>query len=166
LFGFGFFNITFIGFRLKITPTKPFCSQVRVKTRPNPLIDFGRIDSSCALVLCAANTPDMPIVYCSEPFEVLTGYSSAEIMGRNCRFLQSPDGNVKQGVKREHTDDRTVWELKEKLAKREEVQTSIVNYKKGGERFENILTTVPICWDSQEVRYIVGFQVDRKACFL
>jgi hypothetical protein len=36
-----------------------------------------------------------------------------------------------------------VRELKEKLARREEHQAVLTNYK-GGKRFENILTVVPI----------------------
>jgi hypothetical protein len=61
-----------------------------------------------------------------------------------------------------------VFELKTRIDKREEAQMTITNYKKGGESFENILTTIPIRWDSasEEVRYVVGFQVDRRDCFL
>jgi PAS domain-containing protein len=110
--------------------------------------------------------PDTPIVYCSEPFEVLTGYKSDEILGNNRRFLQSPDGIVERGVRRRHTDDRTVFELKTRISAKEETQTTILNYKKGGESFDNILTTIPIRWDTDDVRFIVGFQVDRRNCFL
>lgn len=109
---------------------------------------------------------DTPIVYCSEAFESLTGYASSEILGKNCRFLQSPDGKVSKGVKRTYTDDKVVFELKNKISARQEAQTMIVNYKKGGIPFENILTTIPIRWDSDEVRFMVGFQVDSKTCFL
>ncbi|KAJ5051678.1 uncharacterized protein L3040_001451 [Drepanopeziza brunnea f. sp. 'multigermtubi'] len=63
-----------------------------VKCRPNPQIDIGNIDSGVALVLCDADDLDNPIVYCSEPFMSLTGYDSADIIGKNCRFLQHPPG--------------------------------------------------------------------------
>lgn len=101
-------------------------------------------------------------MYCSEPFEVLTGYTSHEILGKNCRFLQSPDGKVEKGVKRKFTDDKTVFDLKTRISANEENQTTIVNYKKGGILFENILTTIPIRWDGNEIRYVVRFQVDRR----
>lgn len=44
----------------------------------------------------------------------------------------------------------------------------VVNYKKGGIPFINILTTIPISLDSNSdrPRYIVGFQVDKSKCFL
>ena len=39
----------------------------------------------------------MPIVYASPGFYELTGYSKAEVLGRNCRFLQGP-GTSRQAV--------------------------------------------------------------------
>jgi PAS domain-containing protein len=106
----------------------------------------------------------MPIVYCSEPFEAMTGYTWSEIRGRNCRFLQSPDGNVTPGAKREYTDDKTVFDLKTKVSA-EETQVTILNYTKAGIPFENILTTIPIRWDDDEIRYVVGFQKDSRVVF-
>jgi len=143
-------------------------TQIRVRVRPDPKIDLGLIDDRCALLVCDLQQPDIPIVYCSEPFSLLTGYQPSEILGKNCRFLQSPGGNVSKGEKRLHTNDRKVYELKTRINKREEAQVTITNYKKGGESFENILTTIPIRWDSasEEVRYVVGFQVDRRDCFV
>ncbi|KAI9736505.1 MAG: blue light receptor [Claussenomyces sp. TS43310] len=135
---------------------------IRVQTRWNPKIDLGLIDSSCALLLCDARKSDNPIIYCSEPFEILTGYSRSEILGRNCRFLQSPDGRDLVGVRRQR-DDEKIWALKKSIAAYEETQTTITNYKKGGQPFKNILTTIPLYWNSNEVQYIVGFQVARSA---
>lgn len=39
------------------------------------------------MVSCA-RSPDMPIVFASPQFYACTGYSAAEVLGRNCRFLQ------------------------------------------------------------------------------
>ena len=66
--------------------------QLRVYQRPNPKIELGAVDSNCALILCDTLAQDSPIVYCSEAFEHLTRYRRHEILGRNCRFLQSPHG--------------------------------------------------------------------------
>ena len=35
--------------------------------------------------------PDQPLVYVNAAFEELAGFPQAEVLGRNCRFLQSPD---------------------------------------------------------------------------
>jgi PAS domain S-box-containing protein len=132
----------------------------RVATRQNPEIDIGAVDMSCAFILCDITIYDDPIVYVSEAFERLTGYTKHEILGRNCRFLQSPDGNVDAGVKRKWVDNQTVFRLKSKLQARSEVQVSLINYRKGGQSFMNLLTMIPVRWESEEYKFSVGFQVD------
>ena len=133
---------------------------MRVATRPNPEINIGAVDMSCAFVVCDVVSHDLPIIYCSDIFERLTGYTKHEILGRNCRFLQAPDGKVQSGVKRKYVDDDVVLHLKNKIMNRREAQTSLINYRKGGQPFMNLLTIIPITWDSDEVKYYVGFQVD------
>ncbi|KAG9306774.1 hypothetical protein G9A89_005674 [Geosiphon pyriformis] len=96
---------------------------------------------------------DFPVVYASTTFETLTGYPSAEIIGRNCRFLQSPDGHVVQGSVREYTDANAVIKLKEKTVSYREVQVDFINYRKGGQPFRNFVTIIPITWDSDEIAY-------------
>ena|SRR5438046_3014872 len=133
---------------------------MRVATRPNPEINIGAVDMSCAFVVCDVQQHDLPIVYCSEVFERLTGYTKHEILGRNCRFLQAPDGKVQAGVKRKYVDDETVFYLKDKILQKKEAQRSLINYRKGGQPFMNLLTMIPIRWDTDEVKFFVGFQVD------
>ena len=133
---------------------------MRVAARPNPQINIGAVDMSCAFVVCDVTQHDIPIVYCSDIFERLTGYTRFEILGRNCRFLQAPDGKVQSGVKRKYVDDDIIFHLKHMVTKRSEVQTSLINYRKGGQPFMNLLTMIPITWDSDEIKYYVGFQVD------
>ena len=133
---------------------------MRVAMRPNPQINIGAVDMACAFVVCDVTQHDNPIVYCSDMFERLTGYSKHEILGRNCRFLQAPDGKVQSGVKRKYVDDSAIQHLKDKIKARAEAQISIINYRKGGQPFMNLLTMIPITYDSDEVKYYVGFQVD------
>ena len=132
----------------------------QVATRPNPQVDLGSVDMSCSFLVTDARLHDHPIVYCSDSFERLTGYSKEEILGRNCRFLQSPDGNVTPGEIRWHVDNRTVIYLKQKIETNQEAQAALFNYRKGGERFTNLLTIIPITWDSHKPVYFVGFQAD------
>lgn len=133
---------------------------MRVAARPNPQINIGAVDMSCAFVVCDVTQHDIPIIYCSDIFERLTGYTKHEILGRNCRFLQAPDGKVQTGVKRKYVDDDIIFHLKNMVNKRSEVQTSLINYRKGGQPFMNLLTMIPITWDSDEIKFYVGFQVD------
>ena len=133
---------------------------MRVATRPKPLINIGAVDMSCAFAVCDVTQHDIPIVYCSDVFERLTGYTKHEILGRNCRFLQAPDGKIQAGIKRKYVDDRSVLRIKNMINQRQEMQISIINYRKGGQPFMNLLTMIPITWDSEEIKYYVGFQVD------
>ncbi|KAI9834227.1 MAG: hypothetical protein M1819_003065 [Sarea resinae] len=134
---------------------------MRVATRPNPEISIGAVDMSCAFVVCDVAHYDIPIIYCSEVFERLTGYSKHEILGRNCRFLQAPDGKVQSGIKRKYVDDDSVLYLKNMIAQRKEAQISLINYRKGGQPFMNLLTMIPISVsDPGEIKFYVGFQVD------
>ena len=133
---------------------------MRVAARPKPQINIGAVDMSCAFVVCDVTKHDIPIVYCSEMFERLTGYTRHEILGRNCRFLQAPDGKVQSGVKRKYVDDLSVYQLKKASNQLLEAQISLINYRKGGQPFMNLLTMIPIAWDTDEMKYYAGFQVD------
>ncbi|KKK16453.1 hypothetical protein P175DRAFT_0510405 [Aspergillus ochraceoroseus IBT 24754] len=131
-----------------------------VVSRPDPKINIGAVDLSCAFVLCDITLEDQPIVYVSQAFERLTGYPQKEIVGRNCRFLQSPDGAVEQGVPRKFVDTKTAFRLRTTIDERTEIQASIINYRKGGQPFMNLITMIPVRWDSNDYRFFVGFQVD------
>ena len=129
-------------------------------SRPDPKINIGAVDLSCAFVLCDITQDDHPIVYVSEAFGRLTGYMDEEIIGRNCRFLQSPHGYVKSGSERKFVDPSTVLRLRTTIKERSEIQVSMINYRKGGQPFMNLITMIPIRWDSEDYRFYVGFQVD------
>ncbi|KAL9538880.1 hypothetical protein MBANPS3_010609 [Mucor bainieri] len=132
----------------------------RLMNRPNPQIQLGPIDLSCSFVVSDANQYDCPVIYCSPAFERLTGYTNNEIVGKNCRFLQSPDGQVTCGSRRQHTDNQAVYHLKAQLNQGKEHQASIINYRKGGQPFVNLVTVIPILGDNGQVDYFVGLQVD------
>ena len=42
------------------------------------------------VTIADARLPDRPLIYANEGFERMTGYPVAEVLGRNCRFLQGP----------------------------------------------------------------------------
>ena len=71
---------------------------------------------------------DNPILYASDGFVSVTGYSRTEVVPRNCRFLQ---GN--------YTDRTATKRLKASIEAREETVELLLNYKKSGEPFWNLL---------------------------
>ncbi|KAF4586608.1 blue light receptor [Pleurotus pulmonarius] len=139
----------------------------RVVNRPNPRISLGPVDLTCSFVVVDVRRHDNPIIFCSPTFCALTGYDESEVVGRNCRFLQAPNGAVTKGEQRRFTSSDAVSYMRKSLAADKECQTSIVNYRKNGTAFINLVTVIPIPGGEQglpheehEVYYHVGFQVD------
>ncbi|KAL2185946.1 hypothetical protein L209DRAFT_352351 [Thermothelomyces heterothallicus CBS 203.75] len=135
-----------------------------VATRKNPTVEIGAVDLSCAFLVTDVTLNDCPIIYVSDNFQNLTGYNRHEIIGKNCRFLQSPDGEVETGSRREFVANDAVLKLKNAVAEGKEIQQSLINYRKGGKPFLNLLTLIPIPWDSDEIKYFIGFQIDLVEC--
>lgn len=139
----------------------------RVATRPHPKIVLGPVDLTCSFVVVDVRRYDSPIVYASPTFCQLTGYSEQEALGRNCRFLQSPDGTVKRGEGRRYVAPETVQHMYKSVVADKECQVSIINYRKNGQAFINLVTIIPILGglygrpdEADSVVYHVGFQVD------
>nr|AML78901.1 putative LOV domain-containing protein [Pseudolycopodiella caroliniana] len=95
-------------------------------------------------VLCDPRLPDDPIVYASEGFLKMTGYSAQEVLGRNCRFLQGPD-----------TDRRTVLEIRDAIREERPCQVRILNYTKERKPFWNLFHLAPLY--SRENGMVVHF---------
>ena len=139
----------------------------RVVNRLNPTIHLGPVDFSCSFVIVDVRRHDSPIVYASPTFCHLTGYSEQEVLGRNCRFLQSPTGNVAKGELRRFTSPEAVSYTRKLLSSSKECQITLVNYRKGGQAFINLVTVIPLRGgvhntpeEAEEVAYHIGFQVD------
>ena len=105
-----------------------------------------------SVIISDAQHPDMPIIFVNPAFERLSGYTAAEIIGRNCRFLQGHD-----------RDQDARHEIRHALAQGQEITTLLRNYRKDGTLFYNELTISPI-WDAAGVlTHFVSFQNDVTA---
>mmetsp|Transcript_309 Transcript_309/g.698 ORF Transcript_309/g.698 Transcript_309/m.698 type:complete len:736 (-) Transcript_309:537-2744(-) len=100
-------------------------------------------------VISDPTLPDCPIVFASEEFLRLTGYTREEILGRNCRFLQGPG-----------TDPRAVSEIRDAIASGSECTVRLVNYTKAGAPFWNMFTLAPVRDVQGNISYFVGVQVN------
>ncbi len=111
-----------------------------------------------AMVVADPNQPDCPVVFCNRAFLDLTGYTEAEVIGRNCRFLQGRD-----------TDPATVRRIREASRAREDVHDELLNYRKDGSHFWNALQVNPVVDDQNRLRYLFASQQDvtrqREAVF-
>lgn len=65
--------------------------------------------------------PDNPIVFVSQGFLELTGYTMSECLGRNCRFLQGPG-----------TDQKAVEVIRRGIADGVDTSVCLLNYRADG----------------------------------
>ncbi|MBC8143152.1 MAG: SpoIIE family protein phosphatase [Armatimonadetes bacterium] len=102
-----------------------------------------------SIVVADPHLPDCPIVYHNPAFEGLTGYSSAEIDGKNCRFLQGSD-----------RDQEAVAELREAIRAEKSCFVTLRNYRKDGSLFYNELAMSPVFDVAGKLTHFVGVQSD------
>jgi PAS domain S-box-containing protein len=105
--------------------------------------------SPIAAVVSDPRLPDNPIVDCNQAFLDLTGYSRAEILGRNCRFLAGPQ-----------TERELTAQLRNGILARRPVMVEILNYKRNGTPFRNAVMVAPIFDANGELEYFLGSQVE------
>ncbi len=103
--------------------------------------------TSCPVLLTDATQSDNPITYANAAFSALFGYDMAEIVGRNCRFLQGPD-----------TNPATKAEIRLAIEAGEGIRREILNYCKDGTPFWNDLTIDPIKDAAGRVTGFIGIQ--------
>ncbi|KAI0407161.1 vivid PAS protein VVD [Xylaria palmicola] len=133
----------------------------RVAMRPSPVVELGPVDASCAIVVCDIEQPDYPVVYANEPCALLTGYPLAEMLGKNCRFMQAPGGQVRKSSKRQHIDKSLIKQMRSTIESYGELAVEVTNFKKNGQKFTNLLTMIPVCWDTPTPRYYIGFLAEK-----
>lgn len=112
---------------------------------------LSKILDSCinGVTLADPDLEDMPIVYANKAFERMTGYTQAEIVGHNCRFLQGDD---------REQDAR--FQLRAAIDRSEPIEVTIRNYRKDGELFYNHLMISPLFDSNGKVIYYLGVQYD------
>ena len=101
------------------------------------------------IVVTDPHQPDNPIIYHNPAFETTTGYSSGEIDGRNCRFLQGAD-----------TNRDAVARLRAAIKNEEPFHDTLLNYRKDGTPFWNELSVSPVHDDAGRLTHFVGVQND------
>ncbi len=93
--------------------------------------------------------PDRLILTGNPAFAAITGYSEAEIVGRNCKFLQGP-----------LTERRTVEAMRLAQENGTEFAGEILNYRKDGAAFWNELTISPVRDEQGKLSHFIGVARD------
>jgi PAS domain S-box-containing protein len=92
---------------------------------------------------------DNPIIYASEGFYQMTGYTRDFAIGTNCRFLQGPK-----------TQRHSVQRLRQAISSGQELSEALLNYRRDGRPFMNILMIAPLHDNKGNVKYHIGAQID------
>ncbi len=101
------------------------------------------------IVVSDPRQADNPVVFCNDAFCVLTGYDRAEVVGRNCRFLQGPQ-----------TDPAALRLLRTAVREATTIEIDIRNHRKDGTPFWNRLLLGPVRDSSGALAYFYASQVD------
>ncbi|RXH55871.1 two-component system sensor histidine kinase NtrB [Granulicella sibirica] len=99
--------------------------------------------------IASATAPDLPLVYVNPAFEEMTGYSRAEVQGRNCRFLEGHERN-----------QPALAIVRDALSNRRKGIAVLKNFRKDGTPFWNELSLSPILDDDGQLTHYVGIQTD------
>ena len=100
------------------------------------------------IVLTSANE-DQAIEYVNPAFEILTGYSKEEVIGKNCRMLQGPE-----------TDPNTLNQIRMAIEQQQEIKVTLKNYRKDGSWFWNKMIIGPVFDEKQRCKHFFGIQQD------
>ena len=105
--------------------------------------------SSNGIVITDATQSNNPMIYVNPSFERITGYSAAEVIGRDCRFLQGGDRN-----------QIGLLDLRKAIEEQRECHSVLLNYRKDGTQFWNDLYIAPVFNDHGELTNYIGIQTD------
>jgi PAS domain S-box-containing protein len=92
-----------------------------------------------------------PLIYVNKHFENTTQYSRNEIVGQNCNFLQ---GTLHEA------EIHTKNNIRDVIYSGKNGKFLITNIKKDGTTFRNLLHLIPIKYETGEICYYMGIQLD------
>ncbi|MGY1807888.1 EAL domain-containing protein [Blastococcus sp. SYSU D00669] len=109
--------------------------------------------TSVGVTIVDLRLPDQPLVYVNGAFEQLAGLPRAEVLGRNCRFLQSPD-----------SDPAVVARLRTAVERGEDCRETLLNVR-GPDRtpWWNEIHLAPVTDADGTVVQYIGIQHDVTA---
>lgn len=98
-------------------------------------------------VVTDPSLPDNPIVYATQGFLNLTGYTLDQVLGRNCRFLQGPE-----------TDPKAVEKIRGSIEDGTDMSVCLLNYRVDGSTFWNQFFIAALRDASGNITNYVGVQ--------
>ncbi len=133
----------------------PLAAPDRVHVGPDgdALLRSALAATTSGVTIADMRLPDQPLVYVNDAFETLAGLSRDEVLGRNCRFLQTPD-----------TDPAAVARIRAAVDRGEECRETVLNVR-GPDRepWWNEIHLAPVFDDDGVLVQYIGVQHDVTA---
>lgn len=104
--------------------------------------------SPLAMVVSNPRRQDNPLEMVNSAFCELTGYTEAEVLGRNCRFLAG------QG-----SDEAASAMIRSGIEEKRPVLVEILNYRRDGSAFRNGVMITPLFGAEGQAEWFLGSQV-------
>lgn len=114
---------------------------------PDPAIATPRVldHISEGVLIADMRLRGHPIVQVNKAFETITGYSTAEAVGKNCRYLQGSDRLQPE-----------IAQIRAALAEGRACAVTLRNYRRDGTMFHNALRLEPLLDDEGKLTHFVG----------
>lgn len=128
-----------------ITKRKKTEQQLIINTRAIESMDQG-------VVISDPCQPNNPIIYCNQGFTAITGYTQADVLGKNANILH---GSA--------TDPKVIAQIETCIKAQIPFAGEILNYKKDGTPFWNQLRISYIFNEQGKMTHVVGLQSDISA---
>ncbi|MBX9257635.1 PAS domain S-box protein, partial [Desmonostoc muscorum CCALA 125] len=130
------------GFMFDITDLKLVEETLRLRERALAATNNG-------IIIADARLAYNPVIYVNPAFERITGYSTTDVIGQNCRFLQGTD-----------TEQPALQQLRSSIKAGTSCKVVLRNYRKDGMLFWNELSISPIHDENGKLSHFIGIQTD------
>jgi PAS domain S-box-containing protein len=127
-------------------------AQAQAAEQRNALFAAAIDSSPLGIAISDAKQPDNPIIFVNRAFSQITGYEESEVLGRNCRFLQST-----------HTDKHVVAEIRQAVATGTAIHVTLQNYRRDRTPFWNDLRISPLLAKDGSLSHFIAMQDDVTA---
>jgi diguanylate cyclase (GGDEF)-like protein/PAS domain S-box-containing protein len=119
-------------------------------TPEEPLLLRALAATTSGVTISDMTAPDQPLIYVNSAFEELAGLSAAQVLGRNCRFLQGAD-----------TDPAMVSRMRSAINAGQDFRATVLNHR-GPQRepWWNEIHLAPVTDDRGVVVQYIGVQTD------
>jgi diguanylate cyclase (GGDEF)-like protein/PAS domain S-box-containing protein len=108
--------------------------------------------SNNGILIAGCEGRDNPIEYVNPAFERITGYTLAEVLGRDPRFMAAPGLDANERA-----------QVRAAINERRAVNVVFRNQRKNGELFWNDLSITPVLDENDKITHFIGVLIDVTA---